>query len=260
MSATKPVNQSTMLQGGGRAWVLSTIGASRIELGVLDDPSFEAGGETVDRDFHNYKDKIVKNGKLENITLTLREIRPEVLAILNKGMGETYSFDGLTPIVTSDVFESGEWGYAADGSVILKYKDAAVIAPTTVVGSVDGDVSANTTAAAFGDNYTKLTFATGAPFTTTDQSITVAYTATPPAGFSTRPYDSGLPTGFVFEWSWDGVDKTGNAMRVYKRYTDCKPDKPIITFGGDSDDKGAGITIVIQGTLDVEDLVGAGFN
>ena len=44
-------------------------------------------------------------------------------------------------------------------------------------------------------------------------------------------------------------------MTFYKRMIECQPDKPVVTFAGDSDDKGAYIDINIEGIVDVVQYV-----
>lgn len=55
----------------------------------------------------------------------------------------------------------------------------------------------------------------------------------------------------------DGEDAAGSPMQILKIFTDCKPEKPVVTFQGDKDDKGAYIDVAIEGT--VKDVKYEGF-
>lgn len=61
MSATKPVNQDAMPQGGIKVFVRDTLASTRYEVGVIDDPTFEQGGETTDVEYNNWTTKKVIN-------------------------------------------------------------------------------------------------------------------------------------------------------------------------------------------------------
>ena len=124
------------------------------------------------------------------------ELRPELLEIINKGLSTTVTYDGVTAVAGyTQVIKSGHWGYGADGAVLLDLPNVgSVIAPTSVVGSVDGDVSLGTTTADWGNDFSFVSFAMGAPFTTLAQDITIVYTATPTEGFYEAPKSSGMPT------------------------------------------------------------------
>ena len=89
----------------------------------------------------------------------------------------------------------------------------------------------------------------GAPFTTLAQDLTLVYTATPTEGFYEKPKSSGMPTGFIMEAEWNGVDDAGNAMQILKIFDNCQPEKPVVSFAGDKDDKGAFIDLKVKGRV-----------
>jgi len=142
MSTTKPVNESAMPQGGIRVFIRDNIGAIRHEVGVIDDPTFELAGETLDVDYHNYRTKKVVDGDSQNFNFRMYELRPELLEIINKGLSTVATFDGVTVVSGyTQVIKAGDWGFDADGSILLDLPSVTgVISLTTATGSVDNDI------------------------------------------------------------------------------------------------------------------------
>lgn len=112
------------------------------------------------------------------------------------------------------------------------------------------------TTAAFGDDYTYIKFVSGTNITTTSQDIVVVYDATPTKGFYESPRNTGIATGFILETEWNGLDSAGDAMKILKIFEDAKPVKPVVTFQGDSDDKGAFVAVDVTATLKTVKYVG----
>ena len=98
MATTKPVNQNAMPQAGIKAFIRNSFGGMRYEVGVIDDPAFELAGETKDVDYHNYSTKKVVDGDMQNFNFKMYELRPELLEIINKGLSQVVTYDGVTAV------------------------------------------------------------------------------------------------------------------------------------------------------------------
>jgi len=248
MSTTKPVDQNSMPQWWTRWFVRNNYGATRYEIGVIDDPVVEFGWETKDIDYHNWTTKKVVDWDVVNVSMKVYEIRPELVEIFNKWLSQVTVYDWVTTESWySQTIKQWDRWYSADGSKLLILPNVWwVIAPTTVTWSVDWVLTATTdyTTSSFGNDYTIISFVSWWNITTTSQDIVVVYDATPTKWFYEKPNASWLPTWFILESEWE--DNSWSWKRIVSIYEDWKPDKPVLTYAGDKDDKWAYIEIKVR--------------
>lgn len=253
MSTTEPVNQSAMPQGGINVYIRDSIASTRYKVGVIDDPAFELWWEVVDVDYHNWTTKKVKNWDKESFTFKMYELRPELIEIINKWLSAMATYNWLTTVAAyPQTIKAWEWWYADDWSVILKYPNTSwVIAPTSVVWSVDWALVVTTdyTTWSFGNDYSYIRFVDSLTITTLAQDIVVTYDAIPTKWFYEKPNSSWMPTWFICETEWNWVDSIWGDMQILKIFENCQPDKPVVTFQGDKDDKWAYIEVVLKWTV-----------
>jgi hypothetical protein len=175
------LNSSAMLLQYGNVWVGDNAG-NVVDLGALRKVKFQ-GKMTKQQIESDNRGTILNHARLNGM-LDFDWLEPgsvSNLAILFKGLVTATTTAGASTPVTGEVTASGSWAYLQP--IWFAQQSSTQVVPTsiTVTGSVDGALTVNTSYFLVQDAGTlKWGFyiKSGAPVTTLNQTITVAYTVT----------------------------------------------------------------------------------
>lgn len=260
MTLKAPLNPESMIPNSAEIYAGKTWD-QMVQIGLYKDPSFSAGGETVEDVYANATLTKVTGGNKLNVSFNLHEITPEKLEILQYGLIQLENPATITGEV--DTYRPGSreiWN-----GILLRYKnsDGDPIAPTVkaIIGGVEETLVKDTDYVIkqtfLGDTIVELK--TGgeldadSPATGT---ITITYDATPSLDTKyVKHSESAIAKGFkvaiVNEYEYEG-----NIKKIVQYLDNCRAEKAVLSQISDSDNTTAAYPITIEGEILKQEFVG----
>lgn len=234
-------------------------------VGVYSDPNRSSAGETSEETYSNWQTKKIKNGDMMKVDITLHEINPAILAIIDGGAVKV-SKEVAQVTDRIEKFLPGQWGFIKDVLLESRNADGSMITPSEVKALIDGvdTVLVNGTdyeigKTAIGDTFVKFKQGTKLSADTPAQAtISIKYSCTPDATLQKMKHEtSGVPLGFVMvleeKWNYNGKE-----MGIRFKLEDCKNTKAFHKAINDGDSSSAGYPCEITGRVVGHEFFGFG--
>lgn len=206
------INDQRLLAGAGEFYYWSSL-SSLVRLGAYRDAVIESKRESSELVFDNDKINKFKKGSEFSFKFKLCEIDPDTLASLNEGWITKTSIPGTLVSGATQVIAPNTIQFLSLVEVENQNFDNGAISITSIVGSVDGTISASDYfQVVWPAGRRNIYFKSGGSVTTLNQSFTITYNYTPAQSRK-----------FTFA-------DTGIASRFYARFIHERPDGKQITI------------------------------
>ena len=136
MSLKNPIAEQYMVPVSMEVFASKKWSDALKNIGVYKDQERSSGGETSEDVYSNWQTKKIKNGDMMKINITLHEINPSILAIIDNGT-VTVSKEIASVVDRVETFTPGKWGYSKDILLESRNADGSVIIPTEVKALID---------------------------------------------------------------------------------------------------------------------------
>lgn len=265
MTLKNPIQEQYMVPVSMSVFVAKKWSDPLRNIGVYKDPDRASAGETSDDVYSNWQTKKIKNWDMMKVSVSLHEINPDTLAIIDGGaITVNKEISSVTDRI--ETFMPGQWGFNKDVLLESRNADGSIIEPTEVKALIAGQDQAlvkNTDyvvgKTAIGDTY--LSFKTWGKLTATapaEVSVRVKYSCTPDATLKKiKHHSSGIPAGFVMvieeKWQHQWVEKG-----IRFKLEDCQNVKGFHKAISDSDGTTAGYPCEITGRVIGHEFFGFG--
>ena len=251
--AQTTIQRNDALRFGSAVLEIGPDFSSLTNVGAIRDLVFTHKGETVEIEFDNTDSiKFFKKGQKGSFTFLLAEIDMTILSQVEEGLVNLSTVPGTLVMGAVQLVTNGSWSDKTFIPITNQNGNCAVISITSVVGSVDGAL----TAAA--DDFEEisvngvygivLNITEGAALTTAAQNITITYNYTPSASKNITFNDFGQKTEFVARIT--NTNSVGNALRIdLSGVTNLKPlSFPLLS---DNADDVSTLELELDGVIDL---------
>lgn len=264
MTIQAPMKKEYMVNASMNVLIAKNWHSPLRNVGVYSDPAREAWGETSDEVYSNWRTKRIKNGDLMNLNVSLHEINPEILAIIDWGAVE-YEQEVATVTDRLEKFMVGQWWFDRDVILSSRNADGTAITPTVkiLLWGVETTLTSwtdyNVGVTAIGDTYITFIQGTNLPANApAEWVINVTYSCTPDATLQKiKHFQAWVPSGFVMvleeKWTVDWKD-----VGIRFKLEDCKNVKGFHTPVNDADDLTSWYPCQITGTVIGHEFFGFG--
>lgn len=265
MTVKNPIDERYMVRTSMDVLIAQSRSQGLRNVGVYSDPNRSSAGETSEETYSNWQTKKIKNGDMMKVDITLHEINPAILAIIDGGAVKV-SKEVAQVTDRIEKFLPGQWGFTKDVLLESRNADGSMITPSEVKALIDGvdtalvkgtDYEIGKTA--IGDTFVK--FKQGAKLSTdtpAQATISIKYSCTPDATLQKMKHEtSGVPLGFVMvleeKWNYNGKE-----MGIRFKLEDCKNTKAFHKAINDGDSSSAGYPCEITGRVVGHEFFGFG--
>ena len=265
MTVKNPIDERYMVRTSMDVLIAQSWSQGLRNVGVYSDPNRSSAGETSEETYSNWQTKKIKNGDMMKVDITLHEINPAILAIIDGGAVKV-SKEVAQVTDRIEKFLPGQWGFTKDVLLESRNADGSMITPSEVKALIDGvdtalvkgtDYEIGKTA--IGDTFVK--FKQGAKLTAdtpAQATISIKYSCTPDATLQKMKHEtSGVTLGFVMvleeKWNYNGKE-----MGIRFKLEDCKNTKAFHKAINDGDSSSAGYPCEITGRVVGHEFFGFG--
>lgn len=265
MTVKNPIDERYMVRTSMDVLIAQSRSQGLRNVGVYSDPNRSSAGETSEETYSNWQTKKIKNGDMMKVDITLHEINPAILAIIDGGAVKV-SKEVAQVTDRIEKFLPGQWGFTKDVLLESRNADGSMITPSEVKALINGvdtalvkgtDYEVGKTA--IGDTFVK--FKQGAKLsadTPAQATISIKYSCTPDATLQKMKHEtSGVPLGFVMvleeKWNYNGKE-----MGIRFKLEDCKNTKAFHKAINDGDSSSAGYPCEITGRVVGHEFFGFG--
>ena len=265
MTVKNPIDERYMVRTSMDVLIAQSWSQGLRNVGVYSDPNRSSAGETSEETYSNWQTKKIKHGDMMKVDITLHEINPAILAIIDGGAVKV-SKEVAQVTDRIEKFLPGQWGFTKDVLLESRNADGSMITPSEVKALIDGvdtalvkgtDYEIGKTA--IGDTFVK--FKQGAKLTAdtpAQATISIKYSCTPDATLQKMKHEtSGVPLGFVMvleeKWNYNGKE-----MGIRFKLEDCKNTKAFHKAINDGDSSSAGYPCEITGRVVGHEFFGFG--
>ena len=265
MTVKNPIDERYMVRASMDVLIAQSWSKALKNVGVYSDPNRTSAGETGDETYSNWKTKKIKDGDMMKVDITLHEINPSILAIIDGGSVKvTKEAASVTDRI--EKFMPGQWGFNKDVLLESRNADGTVIEPSEVKALINGvdttlvkgtDYEVGKTA--IGDTFVKFKSGTKLAETTpSEATISIKYSCTPDATLQKMKHEtSGVPLGFVMVLE-EKRTYNGKEMGIRFKLEDCKNTKSFHKAINDGDSTSAGYPCEITGRVVGHEFFGFG--
>lgn len=259
----QPISAKHMVQSSMDVLIAKKWSNPLRNVGFYKDPDRSSAGETSEDVYANGMLKKIKNGDMMKVSITLHELNPDILAIIDGGSVEVKN-EVASVQDRIESFLPSKWGYNNDILLESRNADGSVIEPTEVKAVIDGqdqvlqketDYTVGKTQ--LGDTFISLK--TGGKLkedSPATVSIHIKYSCTPDETLvKMKHLASGIPTGFVMvleeKRTLDGKDRG-----IRFKLENCQNVKGFHKAIADSDNTTAGYPCEITGRVVAHEFFG----
>ena len=265
MTVKNPIDERYMVRTSMDVLIAQSWSQGLRNVGVYSDPNRSSAGETSEETYSNWQTKKIKNGDMMKVDITLHEINPEILAIIDGGAVKV-SKEVAQVTDRIEKFLPGQWGFTKDVLLESRNADGSMITPSEVKALINGvdtalvkgtDYEIGKTA--IGDTF--VNFKQGAKLTAdtpAQATISIKYSCTPDATLQKMKHEtSGVPLGFVMVLE-EKRNYNGKEMGIRFKLEDCKNTKAFHKAINDGDSSSAGYPCEITGRVVGHEFFGFG--
>lgn len=265
MTVKNPIDERYMVRTSMDVLIAQSWSQGLRNVGVYSDPNRSSAGETSEETYSNWQTKKIKNGDMMKVDITLHEINPAILAIIDGGAVKV-SKEVAQITDRIEKFLPGQWGFSKDVLLESRNADGSLITPSEVkalINGVDTALAKGTDyeigKTAIGDTFVK--FKSGGKLTAetpAEATISIKYSCTPDATLQKMKHaSSGVPLGFVMVLE-EKRSYNGKEMGIRFKLEDCKNTKAFHKAINDGDASSAGYPCEITGRVIGHEFFGFG--
>lgn len=246
------VNEARLLSGAGEFYYGTSL-ASLVRIGAYRDATVESKRESTELVFDNDKINKYKKGREFSFKFQLGEIDPDTLAGINDGWITSSTVAGSPVTGATQAFVNPS-AYLTLLEIENQNSDLTLLTVTSVVGSTDGALVANTNyvLVKWPNGKTNIYFKSGGAITTLTQTFTVTYNYTPAASKKFTFTDNGVATKFYARF----IHERADGKQVLIDLEDVQNISGFtINFTGNEEDDVATMDIELNGKVTTDGFV-----
>lgn len=245
--AQTTIQNSTAIRAGSLLVEIGTSLNSMVNVGALRDITLEGKQESTKLPFDNVPEITkYKNGDKLSLKATMCELNFTNLGIMNGGQTVVNYTAGTQVTGYVQNIASGSWAYSQPVLLTGQNNSGLVQTIASVVGSVDGALSAsNYTMVKLGSGWA-IAIIQGSGVTTLTQTIVVTYSYTPNARKTTTFNSTGIKTGVFMRLT--NTNELGKTL-VFNLKEATNTATSTFNFAGDLEDNVFEMPIEIEGIV-----------
>ena len=137
MTVKNPIDERYMVRTSMDVLIAQSWSQGLRNVGVYSDPNRSSAGETSEETYSNWQTKKIKNGDMMKVDITLHEINPAILAIIDGGAVKV-SKEVAQVTDRIEKFLPGQWGFTKDVLLESRNADGSMITPSEVKALING--------------------------------------------------------------------------------------------------------------------------